>query len=564
MNGIDRTYHLLATTSNRAAIAVLADGLLSKSPSIRSIALSCLVERSEPEATDLLLAHWGALSAEDHRSIEGQANRIGKAAARCFANNKLVPSAIAACSALKLYDQVDALATLAENPGGLSIARSATDALIEMSKPIGSEARLDRPVWAIRGRFIHRLSESVSRFSQHRNKSLIDAFLIASTWSDAPLRAWVSGDDAISRLVQRRLHACESVGIVELLAGYLQRRRIPDAVTRSLANHESDSVASAILRTIGNSPTIATRANLKTIGVPKSLAGGVDRCVDIIPANRSAMVHAYSAAGKSFEEILSVLLFAIHHWKQPDVVAAVALALSRCPIASKQWMMRAAIAVSKLLDGSGPADVEQSVAETNPRSLESLGSNSLPDPASKIVAQLIDLLSHHDAAVAMGARRMLTPLHAESLLASFDNLRERSRRSLGRIVMRIDPQAINRVRDALRHPVMERRLEAIASADALSAVELLGNSFIRIAREDHQAARVRAAKAMGNATDALTYSLLEEMLELPESQVRDAAQAALAIRRRGDSTKSPVDGAKAIAKFSAAIATVTPTMENSP
>lgn len=571
MKGLQRTYELLGRTDNRAAVAVLADGLQSKVQSIRSLAISTLVARPEREAADVILQNWGSLNDDDHAAIRGHASQINQSVKRCFANNKLLPSAIAACSTLRLYDQVDALANLVEKSSGLAIAKMAAGALVDLSMPIGEDARRNRPVSTVRGPYIDRLVESVRRFPQHRNEMMVDAFLIASTWSDVELRTWIIRDDAIGRLIQSRLRESEHPGIVDLLAGYLRRRRIPECVLQSVTARSEEIVGDAILRSIGDSPPAITRKHLSKIGIPRSLRGGVNRCVDIIPANRAAMVHLYSATGDSVEDVVPVAMHALHHWKQPDVVAAVVLALSRCPVPSVEWMMRAAIPVAKLLEAdplpqasfenieasrsgqpqagsqqkeaASPDDIATPVKASQtkiqpqaPRpSLQSLGADDLDQLDSRIVAGLIDLLGHRDVGIAKAARRLLAPLHADTMLSRFEELRERSRRNLGRVVMRIDPGAIDRVRDTLRHPVLDRRLEAIGAADALSLVEVLAPSFVRIVKDDHQEARIRAAQAMANATDPVTESLLEDLMRLPESQVRDAAEAALASRRGKDS-----------------------------
>jgi len=95
----------------------------------------------------------------------------------------------------------------------------------------------------------------------------------------------------------------------------------------------------------------------------------------------------------------------------------------------------------------------------------------------------------------------------------------------------IGRDAIARVKDALRHPVLSHRLHAIEMADALAAVDTLAESLAHIVREDHQDARIRAAEVMSSAEDEVTLKLLEEMTTLPECGVRDAAIAALEKRR---------------------------------
>jgi hypothetical protein len=98
--------------------------------------------------------------------------------------------------------------------------------------------------------------------------------------------------------------------------------------------------------------------------------------------------------------------------------------------------------------------------------------------------------------------------------------------------MQIDPKALDQVRDGLRHPVLTNRLDAIAMADALGAVDMLGDAFTHIAREDHQEARIRAAEAMATASSDETMQLLKEMLKLPPCPVRDAAIIAIERRQR--------------------------------
>lgn len=98
--------------------------------------------------------------------------------------------------------------------------------------------------------------------------------------------------------------------------------------------------------------------------------------------------------------------------------------------------------------------------------------------------------------------------------------------------MMIDPDAINRVQDALRHPVLKKRLEAIAMADALAVVDLLSDSFAHIVREDHQEARMQAAEAMSQAEGEFTMQLLKELIDLPECPVRDAAIQAIDKREK--------------------------------
>ena len=73
-------------------------------------------------------------------------------------------------------------------------------------------------------------------------------------------------------------------------------------------------------------------------------------------------------------------------------------------------------------------------------------------------------------------------------------------------------------------------MAAIAAADALAAVDLLSDSFDRIAREDHQEARMMACDVMSRAESDSSMALLRVMADLPPCPVRDAAVQAIATR----------------------------------
>ena len=140
-----------------------------------------------------------------------------------------------------------------------------------------------------------------------------------------------------------------------------------------------------------------------------------------------------------------------------------------------------------------------------------------------MLSRLIDYLDHKEGAIAKGAQRVLGALNAKAVLPLFEQYEEERARQVGRVVMRVDSDAISQVRDGLRHPVLKHRLAAIAAADSLSAVDQLIDLFDHISHEDHQDARILAAQAMSKAKSERSMELLQEMTELPDCAARDAA-----------------------------------------
>lgn len=512
MHGLELTYRILAESRNEAATDALARALPTAYPGTRRMILAALAHRQEPRAADLLLENWHHLNRVDQDVLAGKPRWMEDAVARAIESRSHLENAFQAISALHLTGSFSEIVSIAESDSDSALRVEATKTVLRLADKQGAEARQERAHASVRGPMLARLVESVQQFPVHQNNHLVDAYLLASAWGDVRFRAWIQEASPIQKRLLARFSESKQVGLVDLLVGYLNRRQIPGEIAKAIVARDDDAMRFAILGAIGHKPSGTTLQNLQTMGVPPCL-GNPRRLFTIIDEkHRAALVHAYAAGSKDGVEVLQVVTEAVIRGGT-HVVPAASLALSRCEIPDTDYFMRAAIPVAK--------------AYENGATQEGL---DLP-PDGRLVKRLMDLLSHEDVGLARGARRVLGPLHAENMLPRFEGLRPRSRRRLGRIVMLIDDQALDRVRDALRHPVLERRLEAIATADALAAVEMLTDSFTRIVRDDHQAARVRAAEAMASARDKVTMGLLEEMVALPESQVHDAATEAIRIRR---------------------------------
>ena len=344
----------------------------------------------------------------------------------------------------------------------------------------------------------------------HRNPQLVDAFLLAIAWGDADFRLAIGEASPQRDVIRERLAEGTGPDLHELAAGFIRRRNIPDFITALIQSRQGEEFRRALLLAVSSDPSSTTLRNLADVGVPKCCSGGETLMREVEAHQRAALAYVYAAADSDDLRKLLVITTAIECGADTN---ATACCLARCPVPDAEVWMRAAIPV---------ADQDQSGIEI--------------DDTAKLLDRLIRLLDHPDAAVSKAVRRLLAPLHADEMLPRLEALRPRTRRKLGRIVMMIDPDAIDRIRDALRHPVLKRRLAAIAAADALAAVDLLTDSFRHISREDHQEARIRAATVMSSAESEETLTLLREMVDLPESPVRDAAVAAL--QRRSQTSPS--------------------------
>lgn len=509
MQGLNLTYDTLGNTRNEAAVDVLLAALSDEDSATRRHALNGFLSRQEEKSPEQVLAHWHLLQPDDLRILRPRNKWIAKAIEKALRQSgEEVDRAIDAATSIGLHSAIPQLAMLAESSGSRAQRMKATDAVIELVEPLGRNARADRDQPTVRNPVLARLADSVRRFSMHKNHKLIDAFLLLVTWGDADFRQLLSEKSAQLDLLAKRLRDSQLAGINDLVAGFLRRRNIPDPISAIIQERDQVEFRDALLRTVGNEPSATVIRNLNGLGLPQSCVGGESLMREIPAEYRSALTHIYAATDHDPLDKLHVIATAVE-CGGPAVAPTAAICLSRSEIPSAKIWMRAAVPV---------ANGDQEAIES--------------DPNARLLQRLIDLLDHPEPGLVRGVRHVLSPLHAEEMLDRFESLRPRSRRKIGKIVMMIDPDAIDRIRDALRHPVLKNRLAAIATADALAAVDLLCDSFTHISRQDHQEARIRAADVMASANGEVTLDLLREMVDLPESPVRDAAVDALQRREQ--------------------------------
>jgi hypothetical protein len=517
MQGLDLTFETLGKSRNDAAVEVMLATLDGPEATNRRRAIAALMCRRDPRASRLLLARWSELSEDEIELVRGRKTwmspaieaALGPACDQTTASDETI-KAIDAAEALALHTALPNLIQLSES---VSVPDSAlrdrvNSAVKSIADQLGREARRDRDQRSLRTPVITQLSDSVRRFDTHGNDDLVEAFLIASTWGDGELRQMLADGGPSSNLICRVLQESPHPSVIELLVGFLRRRNLPDAITYILRKRPDATFRDAFLRSIGGDPSQVVLRHLQLIGVPRCLQGGESILRELPIDCRPALVHVHVAGNPDYVEALQLVAATAEQGTQ-DCLAAATMALSRCELPNPNAWMRAALHLS---------DDDQQSNEV--------------DETARLLRRFVRLLDKCDPAFHRILHRSLSALHGSEMLPQFQSLRPRSRRRLGKVVMQIDPEALDQVRDGLRHPVLTKRLDAIAMADALGAVDLLGDAFTHIAREDHQEARIRAAEAMATASSDETMQLLEEMLGLPPCPVRDAAIVAIERRRR--------------------------------
>jgi len=280
-----------------------------------------------------------------------------------------------------------------------------------------------------------------------------------------------------------------------------------DNVTALIRTRNDHAFRSVLLNSITPDPSSVVLKNLANIGMPACCRGDESLLGKINENQIPALLHLYAICGTDSVKTLH-LIAAVAEQKTPCYDSVICFALAQCSVPESEIIVRAALHI---------ANDEEDVSHNE---------------HARLLQRLIALIDHKDENIVRGIRRVIQPLHAVSMMHRFQDLRPRSRRILGRVVMMVDPDALQRVSDAIRHPVLKNRIAAIAMADALAVVDLLSESFEHIVQEDHLEARITAAEVMANAHGDATWNVLKKLADLPGCPVRDIALDAIQRRSK--------------------------------
>ncbi|QDS94333.1 hypothetical protein FF011L_31120 [Roseimaritima multifibrata] len=517
MNGLELTFDILATTPNEASLSLLAPALTSADLSVRGLAVDALCNRDSVEANFRLIQNWENLVPDQRQRIKNVGPRFCDALHIAFADNDKALSLIAIriIEALQIHSMFPTLVGLVETePDGPS-RNLATLVVMRMASTQGKAARSDHDRPAVRGPMIRSLAEATRRYPSHKQQTLVDAFLVASKWTDSEFSSQFAKNSHQRQLLLDRFQNSDERGICELLCSALQRSRANIDVLDLIRSRSGENFRESLLSAISPHPGPNCIRNLVAIGIPSCCQltplqtqrqSFRTRCILAIMQGIAGTDHVaaleriLALLPPASESLKSGLLAALHRFPPLDP--------DRLLQAAIQWRPpgEAAVPVSDFRRGSS---LEQDVA---------------------VLTRILTIIQNRDPQLAEMLRPLLKPLHATELLPQLGRYRPSVRRRLGKVMSIVDLDFVHVIEGQMRHPVMLKRLEAIGGVVALGLADEFSRSLVHIAHNDHVEAQIRAARALGTASNIESLDALLELTMRPDSSIRDAA--VLALRKR--------------------------------
>jgi HEAT repeat protein len=143
------------------------------------------------------------------------------------------------------------------------------------------------------------------------------------------------------------------------------------------------------------------------------------------------------------------------------------------------------------------------------------------------MAMLLKLIGSPREVVREAARNCLKEYRFDAFLDTFDTLDQEARCNMGKVVKRVDPDALPGLVRELRTHSRSRRLRAVEMAIAMDAVPDVERELIKLTSDEDQLLRAEVLRALARSDSPNTRSALRALLRDPSAVVQGAAEQAL-------------------------------------
>jgi len=519
--GLATTFRVLAETDNEAAVRVLIPALDSPYRPIQEAALRAILVRRSPAGGRELLARlhtmpesWIAIIREQSGRMsgplrdallsgQGQLCFNASRAAIWFREYELIPTLLAV-----LEGGAEETAHLAAE----TLSRLTTQLCEDLAGSGGKTRRRDPQL--VRNHVLESLESSVQRFSQHKRREVLDAFLSLAGRENVTLKqilqdphhpTFLATVDALSRNTGE--------GVIRLLLSYLDDPHPPSAVLAVIAKRTDLKFVQPLLHEIGSRPSDVVIQNLKRMKSIGWLQRGGEFLDRMDETAQRAAVRLVMTVNVPRLEAFAVVEHLLLRGKASARREA-AKALSEFPGADAN-----ALAVRALNDPD--PQVQANVAAQ-------LRQRGIPG----VLPRLVQMVDSPHAVVRKAARESLDEFTFPRFVSAFDMLDDEVRQTTGQLVKKIDLRTVPLLQAELESPLRTRRLRGLAIARTLGLVEELEEEITELLYDEDHLVRAEAAASLGQISTPTSRVALQRALGDSSVAVQEAVRKSLEHRAR--------------------------------
>jgi HEAT repeat protein len=519
---LQKTFHVLATTSNACAEATLISALDSRGAEIVSAAARAILVRNSVLGQEALLEHWPTLKGLIAPVMTQFPGRMVRVLTKRLENLDLERAQIAMSAAVEIFefDLIPKLLPHAENRRS-AIHKDADSTLLALVKQLFDETHgrrtyvNKRDPQLARSRVVNDLENSLGRFEKHRSTTILTCFFTLAGRDNAHVVRLLSQSTeggVVQQEVIKLLRTSDSPGVMKLLASFLDDPSPPLAGLQLAAERTDSAFVEECLKRIANGDQDQLGRNLKRISNWAWLEKGPAGWKSLYEGEQSAAVAWLILSGIDEDKKLATLEWVLNHGR----VGA---------------RIRAAEALENLKGDKANSLVQGHLGDDDPRVraalLSQLRVREIPGALSRLIASLVDT----DPVVRKAVQKQLPEFKFRRYLDLFDSMDPEVQQANGKIVKRVDPDWRSQLEGELKAEMRLRRLRGLRIANCMEAGNEVYKSVLSFATDEEALTRQEAIAILGQsdapeAIDAIRQALLD-----PQVIVRRAAEEVLKTKR---------------------------------
>jgi HEAT repeat protein len=530
--GLATTFQVLTRTDNQAAVPLLLTALDSANELIQEKALVSLLSRRDPSGRYEILRRMPNISQRWREIILQHTGRMTKVLRDTLLGTDLAEGRIAcqAAACFRDYDLIPALLTVMEDETSPNSDMAATT-LSELVESLygelsaSTETKKQRDPQTVRRNAVGSLESSVNRYARHKRREAIEALVLLAPRDNIILKQILDNPHHAAFLpTVDILSNNQHGGVVRLLLSFLDDPKAPSAVITVVAKRGDELMVKHLLRKIGHAPSAVVAQNIKRmamipwlsdnrLGSSSSASAGEDRIAldQLDGAAQHSAVHLAVTSGIPRQEAFSIVEYFLLSGKPAGRREAARL------LANFQGAEANALAL-KALDDPDP--------QVQVNLLKQLRHRGIPG----ILPRLLEKIDSRHALVRKAARENLQEFSFKHFVSIFDTLDERSQKSTGMLVKKVDPGSAALLKEELDSLVRSRRLRALAIVRVMELAEQLEERVVELLHDSDHLVRVAAANALASASSVSSRQFLEDALHDRSELVQEAARNSLFAR----------------------------------
>jgi HEAT repeat protein len=514
------TFHVLALSRNPAAVDVLVTALDLADPAVQSLAVEALLLRRTARGIVELIRRVHRFPAAVRQLVEKPGTELG----RGLRDALVSPDPKTRANALDLVRRLSAYAEVPTLVALLLLPQITEQAAIEAAifqlvnrlydhfrqgRDGETAAPLLRDGDRLRHLILATLESAAYRYPSHRSRLVIEALLILGDPEDMHLKKFMrDATEDVRAIAAELLCSSRHPGVMGLVVDSMTQNYPFPAAFAAFEKRTDPEFICHLLRHWPRKLTMFQQKNFREIHA--------------IPWLDPQNLHL-EAVPESLHRTLIAFLMS-----------------SGLPQAQKlavlEWMVRFGSPVGRLAATDVLVDLEDDkVQEVVIESLESdepevqawatsqLRAWQVPNAMELLVARLDSPL----AEVREAARHELAGFDIHRAIEIFDHLEPGMQAAVGRLVQKIDPETVHKLKEELQNSIRRKRIRAARAALAMKLHEEVADALLTMARDTDNLVRRTAAEVLGRIPTREAIETLHDLTRDASPRVRDAAVAAL-------------------------------------